>query len=145
MIVVTLLVNALALPGLIRGLGIRGDGVAEVEERAARLATAQAAATAIRQQLAGLKRSGRACYATRSSSSTNAASQRHSANAERRGQVDAVRDAERQLRLAALRAERAELLQLHDSDVINDEVMRTIQSDLDHAESLVARPGRNRE
>jgi CPA1 family monovalent cation:H+ antiporter len=42
-IVITLLFNGLTLPWLIRWLDIRGDGIAEREERAARLATAQAA------------------------------------------------------------------------------------------------------
>ena len=51
-----------------------------------------------------------------------------------------MREAERRLRLAALRAERDELMQLRDSEVINDEVLRVIQSDLDHLESLVSSP-----
>ena len=58
------------------------------------------------------------------------------------GLLRAVRDAERQLRPAALGAERAGLMQAREIDVINDEVLRTIQSDLDHAESLVAGPDR---
>jgi len=143
-IVITLLVNALTLPWLIGWLGIRGDGVAEHEERAARLATAQAAAAAIRQRLPSLDDPGERAYATGLIAEYERRVQHHSANAERRRHVDAVRDAERQLRLAALYAERAELMQLRETDVINDEVLRTIQSDLDHAESLVAGPGRNR-
>jgi monovalent cation/hydrogen antiporter len=143
-IVVTLLVNALTLPWLIGWLDIRGDGVAEREERAARLATAQAAAAAIREQLPSLNDPGERAYATRLIAEYERRVQLHSANAERRRHVDAVRDAERQLRLSALQAERAELMQLRETDVINDEVLRTIQSDLDHAESLVARPGRGR-
>jgi hypothetical protein len=42
-IVLTLVLNALTLPLLIRVFGLRGDGNAEREERAARIATAQAA------------------------------------------------------------------------------------------------------
>jgi hypothetical protein len=34
-------------------------------------------------------------------------------------------------------------MQLRETDIINDEVLRTIQSDLDHAESLVAGSGRS--
>jgi Na+/H+ antiporter len=144
-IVITLVVNALTLPWLIRWLDIRGDGIAEREERAARLATAQAAATAIRQQLPRLSNAGERAYATGLIAEYERQMQRHSANAERRRHVDAVRDAERQLRLAALRAERAELMQLRETDIINDEVLRTLQSELDHAESLVAGTGGGRE
>ena len=144
-IVVTLLVNALTLPWLIRWLGIRGDGIAEREERAARLATAQAAAAALRQQLPRLGSPGERVYATGLIAEYERQMQRYAANAERRLQVNAVRDAERQLRLAALRAERAELMQLRKTDIINDEVLRTIQTELDHAESLVAGSSRSRE
>jgi len=143
-IVVTLVVNALTLPWIIGWLGIRSDGVAEREERVARLATAQAAAAAIREQLPSLDDPGVRAYAAKLIAEYDRRVQHHSANAERRRQADDARDAERQLRLAALHAERAELMQLRETDIINDEVLRTIQSDLDHAESLVAAPGRNR-
>jgi hypothetical protein len=52
--------------------------------------------------------------------------------------MEAVRFGERRLVLAALEAERAELFSLRDTDVINEDTLRTIQADLDHAESLVA-------
>jgi hypothetical protein len=52
--------------------------------------------------------------------------------------MEAVQSGKRRLALAALEAERTELFSLRDSDVINEETLRTIQSDLDHAESLVA-------
>ena len=142
-IVITLLVNALTLPWLVRWLGIRGDGVAEREERAARLATAQAAAATIRQQLPRLSDPSERAYANGLIEEYERRILHHSANAQRRVHVDSVREAERQLRLAALRAERDELMQLRETDVINDEVLRTIQSDLDHAESLLAGPSWN--
>jgi monovalent cation/hydrogen antiporter len=143
-IVITLLLNALTLPWVIGWLGIQGDSVAEREERAARLATAQAAAAAIRQELSQLDDAGERAYAQGLIVEYERRVHDQSANAERRLHLDAVRDAERRLRLAALRAERAELMQLRETDVINDEVLRTIQSDLDHAESLLAGPGRQR-
>jgi hypothetical protein len=62
---------------------------------------------------------------------------RLSSNARRRVHIDGLRQAERRLRLAALRAERDELQELRDTDVINDEVLRVIQADLDHVESLL--------
>jgi Na+/H+ antiporter len=139
-IVITLLVNGLTLPWIIRWLRIRGDGIAELEERAARLATAQAAAAAIRQELPRLNGTSEREYAQALIDEYERRVQHHSANAERRAQIDAAREVERRLRLAALRAERDELLQLRDSEVINDEVLRVIQSDLDHVESLVSGP-----
>ncbi len=47
----TLVINGLTLPALIRALGVRGDGTAEREERAARLAASQAAANAVRIEM----------------------------------------------------------------------------------------------
>jgi CPA1 family monovalent cation:H+ antiporter len=140
-IVITLLVNGLTLSWIIRWLEIRGDRTAEREERAARLATAQAAASAIRQELPRLKKASERDYAQTLIDEYERRMQDHSANAERRAQIDATREAERRLRLAALRAERDELMQLRDSEVINDEVLRIIQSDLDHLESLVSGSG----
>ena len=141
-IVITLLVNGLTLPWVIRWLEVRGDGIAEREERAARLATAQAGAAAIRQELPRLTEASERDYANALIDEYERRIQRDSANADRRRRFDAVRDAERRLRLAALRAERDELMQLRESDVINDEVLRIIQSDLDHVESLVSGSGR---
>ena len=141
-IVITLLFNGLTLPLLIRWLEIRGDGIAEREERAARLATAQAAALAIRQELVRLSEPAEVAYAQALLEEYERRSRHDSANAERRGRIDAAREAERRLRLAALRAERAELMQLRDTEVINDEVLRIIQSDLDHVEALVSGPTR---
>ena len=141
-IVITLVVNGLTLPWVIRWLRFRGDGTAEREERAARLATAQAAAAAIRQELPRLTKPAERDYAKALIDEYELRIQDDSADAERRRQVEAIRDTERRLRLAALRAERDELMQLRESDVINDEVLRIIQSDLDHVESLVAGSGR---
>ena len=42
-ILITLLVNGMTLPLVIRALGLRGDGTAAREARAARIAIAQAA------------------------------------------------------------------------------------------------------
>jgi monovalent cation/hydrogen antiporter len=143
-IVITLLVYGLTLPLFIRWLGVRGDGAAEREERAARLAAAQAATSAIRQELPRLTGTAELAYAQALIGEYERHIDRHTANAERRRDVDARYDAERRLRLAALQAERAELLQLRDTDVINDEVLRVIQAELDHVESLLDGVGRRR-
>jgi CPA1 family monovalent cation:H+ antiporter len=137
-IVITLCVYGLTLPLFIRWLGVRGDNAAEREERAARLAAAKAAAAAIREELPRLTETAELAYARALIDEYERRIEHHSAEADQRKSVEAKRDAERRLRLAALQAERAELLQLHDTDVINDEVLRLIQEELDHVESLLA-------
>jgi Na+/H+ antiporter len=143
-IVATLIVYGLTLPLFIRWLGVRGDGAAEREERAARLSAAKAAAAVIRKELPALTEDAEIAYARRLIDEYERRIERHGANADGRRNVDDKHDAERRLRLAALQAERAELLQLRDTDVINDEVLRVIQSELDHVESLLTEAGRNR-
>ena len=143
-ILVTLVAQGLTLPLFIRWLGIRGDGVSAREERAARLATAQAAAAAIRKELPRLTQPAERAYAQSLIDDYERHAAHQSANARRRVHIDALREAERRLRLTALQAERTELLQLRDTEVINDEVLRVIQADLDHVESLLASEGTGR-
>ncbi len=97
---------------------------------------------AIRQELPRLSEPGEVAFAQALLEEYERRVHHHSANAERRVRIDAAREAERRLRLAALRAERDELMQLRDTEVINDEVLRIIQSDLDHIEALVSGSGR---
>ena len=144
-IVITLCVYGLTLPLFIRWLGVRADNAAEREERAARLAAAKAAASAIREELPRLTETAEAAYAQTLIEEYERRIEHHSAQPEQRRSVEARRDAERRLRLAALQAERAELLQLRDTDVINDEVLRLIQEELDHVESLLAGERRHRD
>jgi CPA1 family monovalent cation:H+ antiporter len=137
-IVLTLLLNAITLPMLIRLFHIRGDGNAEREERAARIATSQAAIDVIQHELPKLTHPKEIGEAQRLLDLYERRLTFHSANADRRREMEAVQSGKRRLALAALEAERTELFSLRDSDVINEETLRTIQSDLDHAESLVA-------
>ena len=65
---------------------------------------------------------------------------RHSANGWRREVLDGVAATERDLRQAAIAAERAELHGLRDSQVINEDTLRTLEAEIDHAEALVAGP-----
>jgi CPA1 family monovalent cation:H+ antiporter len=116
----------------------------EREERAARLAAAQASAAALRKELPRLTEAAEIAYAKTLIDQYERHAVQHSANAERRRHVDATHEAERRLRLAALQAERDELMQLRDTDVINDEVLRVIQTELDHVESLLAGAGHRR-
>jgi monovalent cation/hydrogen antiporter len=137
-IVLTLLLNALTLPLLIRLLHIRGDGNAEREERAARIATSQAAIDVLQRELPKLKHAREVAQAQRLLDIYQHRLIFHSANADRRRELEAVQSGERRLVSAALEAERAELFSLRDTDVINEETLRNIQFELDHAESLVA-------
>jgi CPA1 family monovalent cation:H+ antiporter len=136
-IVLTLAINGLTLPWLIRVLGVRGDGGAQREERAARLALTQAAANAVREKLPALHRPEEIAYAERLIADYERRLHRHSANGPRRLDLDAVAAAEQSLKLAALDAERAELHALRDTQVINEETLRAIEAEIDHAETLV--------
>jgi CPA1 family monovalent cation:H+ antiporter len=137
-IVLTLVINGLTLPWFIRVFGVHGDGNAEREERAARIALAQAASNALRESIPKLKRIEEIAVAQRLIDEYDRQLHRHSANAGRRADLDTLADAERKLRLAALRAERAELREMREADVINDETVRSIEAEIDHAESFVA-------
>ena len=137
-IVVTLLVNGMALPFVIRTLGIHGDRIAEREERAARIATAQAAIEALRRRLPSLKTAEESAFATSLLGGYEQRVQRYSANAERRTRLDAQHASQRSIWLAALAAERAELMQMRETDIINDEVLRRLQVDLDLEETRIS-------
>ncbi len=144
-IVLTLAINGLTLPALIRTLDVRRDGSAEREELAARLALAEAAADAMRAEIARLDDPGEIAFAKRLIADYDMRRERHTADEPRRRALDGVAAAERRLRLAALGAERAKLHALHDALVINDDTLRAIETEIDHAETLVtggARAGR---
>jgi CPA1 family monovalent cation:H+ antiporter len=136
-IVLSLIVNGLTLPLFIRVLNIRGDGNAEREERAARIAMAQAAADALRQELARLTRADEVRVANALIARCEQRAERYAANAERRHRLDELDASERRLCLVALHAERAELDTMRDDGVVNDETLRLLQSDLDHAEATL--------
>jgi hypothetical protein len=142
-IVLSLLVNGLTLPLVIRGLGIRADGAAQREERAARLTLAQAAIERLRRELPKLQRREDISFAQFLIERYERRMHMHAANAQRRTALEEVREGERRLTLFAIDAERVELHELRDQDVINEETLRLIESDLDHAE-LVASPGGRR-
>jgi CPA1 family monovalent cation:H+ antiporter len=129
-IVLTLAVNGLSLPVLIRALGVRGDGGAAREERAARLATSQAAANAVRTEMPRLRRPEEIAFAERLVAEYEARLNRHSANGERRQDLEAVAAVERRLKLAALAAERAELHAMRDGLVINEHTLRAVEAEL---------------
>ena len=144
-IIVTLLVNGMSLPLVIRWLKIRGDSIAEREERAARIATAQAATDELRKRMPQLKAPEEIAFANGLLSQYQHRLDRYSANAERRHRLDATYDSQRRLWLTAVNAERAELMQMHAADEINDEVLRLLQGDIDIEEALIVGAGKRAE
>ena len=136
-IVLTLCINGLTLPFFIRVLHLHGDDGHLGEERAARLAVSQAAAGAVRAAIPGLQRAEEVAYAERLIADYESRMHRHAANAERRRDLEALAASERRIKLAALRAERVELHSLRDEQVINEQTLRAIEAEIDHAETLV--------
>jgi len=137
-IVLTLTLNGLTLPAIIRALKLRGDGGAEREERAARLSVAQAATDALRRTLPALQRAEERSFAQRLIADYESRLNRHAANGPRRADLEHLALTERRLRLSALTAEREELHALRDAQVINEQTLRAIEAEIDHAETLVA-------
>ncbi len=137
-IVITLLLNGLTLPLFIRVFKIRGDGKAEREERAARIATSQAAIAALNKKLPELKAADDVAFVKSLVAQYQQWFDRHSANAERRHHLDKKHDTRKELWLEALRAERDELMNMRKQNVIDDEVHRRLQTDLDLRETLIA-------
>ena len=136
-IVVTLLLNGLTLPFVIRTLQIHGDGMAEREERAARIATAQAAIDALQKQLPQLEHTDEVAYAKSLIAHYEQRSQRYSANSDRRRHLDSMDESQRRIWMAAVNAEREELTQMREADEINDEVLRLLQTGIDIEEALI--------
>ncbi len=92
----------------------------------------------MRIEIAKLKRPEEIAFAERLIADYEARLHRHSANGPRRQDLENVAAAERRLKLAALAAERAELHSLRDTLVINEQTLRAIEAEIDHAETLVA-------
>jgi hypothetical protein len=85
-----------------------------------------------------LKRTEELSFAQRLIADYESRSNRHSANGPRRADLDDLADAEKRMRLSALTAEREELHSLRDAQVINEQTLRAIEAEIDHAETLVA-------
>jgi Na+/H+ antiporter len=129
-ILVSLIVQGLSLAPLIRVLRLPCDEESPEEEREARRRVTEAGLKRLekvrgdKEIVAGLR-------------------ERHSHRAHRYGEGAEAkadqRDREeyRRLRRAMLDAERAELIRLRDKDVINDDVLRRVQRDLDLEELLL--------
>jgi CPA1 family monovalent cation:H+ antiporter len=133
-ILLTLLINGLSLPPIIRALGLRSDGGAERELRAAEIALAQAATARLSAEIPRLSTVEERQFAQRLLTDYEHRIALHTANASRRGALEKLADGHRRIVLLALEAERGELASLRDLDVINDETARAIEPRIDHAE-----------
>ena len=132
-ILATLVLQGLSLPVLIRRLGVMDDGLANVEERTARLKANEAALAYLAEVDSrfppDIVKRLRAEYDDRIRQlevSARTGSDRSEG---------LVAPSYQRLQQDALDVERRTIIQLRDEYVINDEVLRRIQSDIDHAEA----------
>jgi CPA1 family monovalent cation:H+ antiporter len=131
-ILATLVFQGLSLPVLIRRLGVMDDGLANVEERTARLKANEAALAylaEVDQFPSNVVERLRAEYDDRIRQLEVCAS-----TGGDRSDGLAVPSYQR-LQQEALDVERRTIIQLRNEYVINDDVLRRIQSDIDHAEA----------
>ena len=127
---VTLVVQGLSLPALIRRLKVGADWALHEEEHRAKVALTHAALTAI------------GAAAQRQAMPENLAERIRAEFAEKvtldvpgREMLHAGSDPARQLRRAAIEAERRELIRIWRANEISDEVLHRLEEDLDYQES----------
>jgi CPA1 family monovalent cation:H+ antiporter len=139
-ILVTLVVQGLSLPLLIRWLGIKDDGSAEKEELEARLKANQAALTRLNE------------IANSRPLNPDIVNRLRVEYEDRIGQLEVSEPAGNHtqrglfssdydwLAHEALATERRMIIQLRNEQIINDEVLRRIQRDIDLAEARLRQP-----
>jgi monovalent cation/hydrogen antiporter len=133
-IVLTLVLNGLTLPLLVRAFGVRLDRTAERDRRIAEIAIAQAGTAAIQRELSKLSRPEEVARARDLLAAYARRADRHTANAERAVALAVAQATEQRLLVLGLEAERRELYALRDAGTINDETLREIETRLDSAE-----------
>ena len=138
-ILLTLLLNGLTLPALIRALGLPGDEEAEREVRTAEMALAAAAVAALRAELARITDDDERRFAQNLLQQYERRGALFGADGERRQALLHAAHAYRRIVMLALEAERAELYSLRERDVINDETARSQEPRIDHLELYAAR------
>jgi CPA1 family monovalent cation:H+ antiporter len=139
LILATLVLQGVSLPVVIRRLGVMDDGRAKVEERTARLKANEAALAYLgevdNQFPRDMVERLRVEYEDRIRQLDVCA------NTGGDGSNELIAPSYQRLQQDALDVERRTIIQLRDEYVINDEVLRRIQSDLDHAEARLRAPG----
>jgi CPA1 family monovalent cation:H+ antiporter len=134
-ILVTLVVQGLSLPPLIRWLGVKDDGSMEKEEREARIKANQAALTRLKAIAEQDPAKAEALQRLRTEYEDHI-QQVEGAKPESAGTLLRRFSSEyERLSYEALGQERATILELRNQDVISDEVLRRIQRDIDLAEA----------
>jgi len=140
-ILVTLVAQGLSLPFVIRALGVKDDGAADKEERAARLKANQAALARL-EELTASPQSNKDTIRRLRDEYEDRVRQLTACQPEdgHEGHGLFSSDYER-LAKETLRVERNTILQLRNQRVINDEVLRHIQRDIDLAEARLQGDG----
>ena len=137
-IVLTLVLNGIPLPWLIRKLHAPSDavGLPEEERRRAREIWRARAIAAVRAAAGRPARDDTRDFAAAADSPLPG--QDHAARGRARRGRETAEDvsAARQLRLVGIAADRDRLYQLHDRNAINDETLRVIEEELDEREIL---------
>ena len=137
-IILTLALNGVPLPWIIRKLRIEEDDGTAIEEHTARIETARAGGRAVERALTTLVQPEDVLFGNQLLREYEGRVELHGfdpVQSEARGLRVAAR---RQLRLAAIAAERAKLHEMRDRDVINDETRRVLESELDEREMLAS-------
>ncbi|MDR3377469.1 MAG: cation:proton antiporter, partial [Verrucomicrobiae bacterium] len=131
----TLVLQGLSLPWLIQRLGVKDDGIAEKEEREARLLANQSALDQL-DQLASPDAPGHEARARLRTEYEDQILQLQSEAARESGAPLRLFSLEyERLTREALQVERRTILRLRNDGAINDEVLRRIQRDIDLAEA----------
>lgn len=152
-ILVSLIVAVVALPLLLRGVTLRGRDPHAAEERAARTLAAQAAIRAVDQQhekvCADLDEA-EAASATDVAARVMDIYRRRLAtlgddDVGKRAEARRAEALELQMRLAAMRAERAALLAQRNEQKINDETLNKLMREVDWSETALTSRGRGHE
>lgn len=135
-IMLTLVLNGIPLPWLIRKLRPPSDAVGMPEENACRAEIARAGIAAVQPVLATLADPDERAFAQQLIHRyEDKIALRELAPSEAAARAERISTA-RRLRLAAIAAERERLYQLHARNAINDETLRIIEEELDEREML---------
>ena len=136
-ILLTMLINGLSLPPLIRALRLRGDAIAGEELHAAETALARAAATALREALPRLSGADLR-FASHVLEQYESRLGLYTTTGDAREPFEHAAEGRRRIVMLALEAERSELARLRDRDVINDETARILEPRIDYLELYAA-------
>ena len=137
-ILVTLVLQGLSLPVIIRCLHVVDDGVTEKEELRARVSAVQAALARL-NEFKG-KSDARVLEGLRAQYESRLRELESGADASDHFWRSPQATAYERLQSEALLVERRTILQLRNEQIINDDVLRRIQRDLDLAELRLSRP-----